>query len=144
MSPRKTTLLALMLTGLSAACGGDDETDPEVFEEALGGSGAWTTLSERPCPEDSFVTYEDFGGPLMISYCNGCHSQDLPEAERQKAPFGVDFDTVEQIRKHAERIWQRSGDQNATMPPIGGPSEEDRALLGEWLACGAPTYDDLE
>jgi hypothetical protein len=25
-----------------------------------------------------------------------------------------------------------------TMPPAGGPSGEERALLAEWLACGAP------
>jgi hypothetical protein len=23
------------------------------------------------------------------------------------------------------------------MPPAGGPSEEERRLLAEWLACGA-------
>jgi hypothetical protein len=47
------------------------------------------------------------------------------------------------IRAQAARIWARSGDHNMTMPPVGGPEDEDRSMLGEWLACGAPSlYDE--
>jgi hypothetical protein len=38
----------------------------------------------------------------------------------------------------------RAADQNATMPPAGAPGEDERTLLGEWLACGAPTQADLD
>ena len=124
--------LALALAAaLAAACGSEDPAEEQD-------TGPWSSLKERPCPEDSFLTYDAFGGPFMITWCNGCHSVDLPDGMRQGASLGVDFDTVEDIRRHATRIWARSGDDNITMPPIGGPDEDERALLGEWLACGAP------
>jgi hypothetical protein len=69
---------------------------------------------------------------------------DLPEGERQDAPLGVDFDTLDDVRRQAERIWARAGDHNQTMPPLGGPHELERSYLGEWLACGALANDDME
>jgi uncharacterized membrane protein len=138
---RCRSLAAVGAIGLAlAACGGADSgLEPEAAEDAA----PIESLAERPCPEDTFVTYEDFGGPFMLTWCNTCHSAALPEGERQEAPVGVDFDTIAQIRTQAERIWLRSGDQNETMPPVGGPDEIDRELLGEWLACGAPSFEDL-
>lgn len=44
---------------------------------------------------------------------------------------------------HASGIWIRAADQNFSMPPVGPPPEDERALLGEWLACGAPTDAEL-
>ena len=131
--------LALALAALTACT--SDVADPDAPEDPpLVGE----TFDERLCPEDSFVTWEDFGGPFMYSWCNGCHAAGLPEGERQKAPVGIDFDTVEDVRSWAERIWVRAGDHNTTMPPVGGPDAIDRELLGEWLACGAPTLDMME
>lgn len=111
------------------------QEDPESPDE-----DAPRTLVERACPEDSFVTYEDFGGPFMSTWCTGCHASDMPEGMRQEAPLGVDFDTLEAVRARADRIWMRAADHNTTMPPLGGPDEEERNLLGEWLACGAPSF----
>lgn len=131
---------ALALT----ACDAADES------EDLGGGGAppadteYETFEERPCPEDSYLSFESFGGPFLITWCNGCHAAGLPEAERQGAPLGVDFDDITLIRAQAARIWARSGDHNLTMPPVAGPDDDDRVMLGEWLACGAPTSADLE
>lgn len=139
--PRRAKALsiaALIALAAPACSGGDDEGGDEGPDE-----GPWASLAERPCPEDSSLSYESFGGPFMLNWCNGCHSADLPEGMRQNAPLGVDFNTLEDIRRQADRIWARSGDQNATMPPVGGPPAEERALLGEWLACGAPANADL-
>ena len=105
--------------------------------------GPWESFAERPCPPDSFLTYENFGWPHMLSFCTGCHSSMLPADMRQMAPIEVNFDSVEDVREQAERIWARSGDQHDTMPPVGAAAEDERYLLGEWLACGAPTDDDL-
>jgi hypothetical protein len=120
------------------------ETEDGETEDGDDEKPTYASLDARPCPEDSFISYEDFGGPFLITWCNGCHASGLPEGERQDAPLGVDFDTIEQIRSQAARIWARSGDHNATMPPVGGPDEEDRARLGEWLACGAPLSGELD
>lgn len=147
--PNKSTLRFHALGALAlvlAACGGEETVDEsEADLEGEGGSASvYESLEERDCPEDSIVTFEDFGGPFMMTWCNGCHSSGLPEGERQGGTMGVDFDTIELIRAQADRIWIRSGDQNVTMPPVGGPDAFDRELLGEWLACGAPTNADLD
>lgn len=96
------------------------------------------SLAAHPCPDHSTLTYESFGEPFLNVWCNGCHSSEMPEGMRGKAPLGVDFDDIELVRSQTSRIWARAGDHNATMPPVGGPEAEERTNLGEWLACGAP------
>ena len=165
-SPR-TLLLAALIAG---ACGDDDgggddgamgsstaaETDDGTAGDGSGtadetgtegdtdpGMGPWSSLDERPCPDDSFLTYESFGGPFMLTYCTGCHHSRLPADQRQGAPIEVNFDDLEAIRARADRIWIRAADDNDSMPPIGAADADERARLGEWLACGAPTDADL-
>lgn len=149
----------------TAACGNDDpdsareeasstgelstdstagRADETATDAATEGEGPWPSLEERPCPDDSFLTYESFGGPFMLTYCTGCHHTRLPADQRQGAPIEVNFDDLEDIRERADRIWGRAGDHNATMPPVGAAPEGERALLGEWLACGTPTDADLD
>jgi hypothetical protein len=164
---RSTSHALVMVLGLASACpedGGDDVASGEESSGSEGegsgsgstssadetGSGStgnamgpWGNLDERPCPDDNFLTYENFGGPFMLNYCTTCHASRLPADMRQGSPIGVDFDDIEDIRAQAERIWFRAADGNATMPPVGPPSDEDRTRLGEWLACGAPTAADL-
>jgi uncharacterized membrane protein len=124
-----------MVAAIAAAgCGGGDDGEAPT---------SWDSLSDRPCPEDSFLTYESFGRGFMQNWCTGCHGAGLPEGMRQGAPVGIDFDTIEAVRAWDDRIWARAGDQNDTMPPVGGPPDEERALLGEWLACGAPTLGEM-
>ena len=120
------------------ACGGQDAPAAQAPPPA----DAPETLAERPCPEDTFLTFEDFGGPFLYDWCTGCHSSEMQEGQRQGAPLAVDFDTLEDARAWADRIWLRAGDHNATMPPIGGPDADERGALGEWLACGAPSLGD--
>ena len=119
------------LLGLSG-CGGGSAGDGD------GPSTDDGTLEGRVCPEDSFLTYENFGSAFFSEYCTGCHSAQLPPRMRQEAPEGVDFETLDKVRAQAESIYLRAADEYDLMPPIGGPSIEARELLGEWLACGAP------
>lgn len=93
----------------------------------------------RACADGSFLSYENFGAPFFASYCNGCHSSRLVgDQARRFALADVDFDTLAGIRRWSRRIYARSADSNNTMPPLSGPSMEQRRLLGDWLACGAP------
>lgn len=108
-----------------------------------GPAGDYPSLDERPCPEDSILTAENFGAPFMLTHCTGCHHASLKEGERAGAPLGVDFETLTKVRAQAAKIWARAGDQNATMPPVGPPAQDERTRLGEWLACGAPAAADL-
>jgi hypothetical protein len=129
--------LALVAGGCDPADDGDDDGSSTSADEPID-EGPWSSLEERPCPPDSFLTFENFGGPFILDHCKGCHSGALPADMRQDAPPGVDFDSLDDVRHWAPRIWARAADQNATMPPVGAPGPEERALLGEWLACGAP------
>jgi len=118
-------LLASLL--LVAGCGADavdrDPTDPPPDPDVC---------------EVSYLRYDNFGAGFSASWCRGCHSSSIPEAGRQHAPLGVDFDTEADLVKWADRIAIRATGDNPTMPPAGGPSVEERALLAEWLGCGMP------
>ncbi len=92
-------------------------------------------IDEVPCPPTGTPhTYESFGQPFLETYCNSCHS-----TSRHGAPAAFRFDTIEDIRVHADRIFVRAAGPNTTMPvgPVDPPAEE-RDQLAEWLACGAP------
>lgn len=112
---------------LAAACGtdqrpvDDDETQPPITPDVC---------------EESFLSYDNAGAPFMINWCRGCHSSAVPRAMRQKAPMMVNFDTEEDIVRWAERIEARATSASPTMPPAGGPTDEERAMLREWIECG--------
>ena len=87
--------------------------------------------------EQSYLDYSTFGEPFLLDWCAGCHSAALPATMRQSAPPDMNFDTIADVRRHADRITARASGDRPTMPPAGGPSAAERALLVEWLACGA-------
>ena len=111
-----------------AACGNDQ------------GNTADDPLPPPPDPdtcETSYLRYDNFGEPFALDWCRGCHSSAVPAGMRQKAPMGVNFDTQADVARWRERILIRAAGDNPTMPPAGGPADEERALLAEWLGCGA-------
>lgn len=87
--------------------------------------------------EASALTYETFGEAFLISWCRGCHSRDLEESMRQGAPLEVNFNALAEVRARARRVAFLVGEAR-TMPPAGGPGDGERALLVEWVGCGAP------
>lgn len=85
---------------------------------------------------ESPLTYQTFGEPFVANWCRGCHSTELYPTMRQDAPLDVNLDTLDDVRRQKDMIRVLAVDTTA-MPPAGGPSDEERALLREWLACGA-------
>lgn len=134
-SPALLALLALTL----GACPEAPPVDAAPVEIA---PPPYDSLAARPCPSDSVLTWENFGQPYVTSWCTSCHSSALDEEHRAQAPLDINFDDLDGVRAHAERVWARSGDQNNTMPPAGVAPGIERAQLGEWLACGAKSRDD--
>lgn len=121
---RELALLAALVTGCGTDGGyppGDDQPPPPP--------------DPMTC-ETSYLRYGNFGEPFVLNWCRGCHSSALPQGMRQKAPVGVNFDTIADVRSWKDRMMVRAA-TGATMPPAGGPSAEERALLTEWLGCGA-------
>ena len=96
------------------------------------------SIDQHPCPPGgTTLTFENFGRGFFSGYCNSCHSAD--NGNRNGAPDTYAFDTIDEIRRHKERIFVRSADTNDSMPP--GPDDPplaERQKLGDWLACGAP------
>lgn len=86
--------------------------------------------------KDSTLTYENFAAPFVITWCRGCHGVNQPLTMRQNAPVGVNFDTAAEVRGGSDRLLARATGVMPTMPPAGGPSDEERALLAEWIGCG--------
>ena len=109
-----------------AACGNDvgvppDQPDPPTDPDAC---------------ETSYLSYGNFGAPFVTTWCRGCHASGIPAGMRQKAPIDVNFDTEADVLAQAERIRARATGAKPGMPPAGGPTAEERALLAEWIDCG--------
>ena len=94
------------------------------------------------CPPDSVATWDNFGEPFLLTWCTPCHSSHLSgfgdPNERQDAPLGSDFDTYSHYMDWDTDVYARAAAENTSMPPAGGPTPEDRAMLAEWIACGSP------
>lgn len=124
---RSSRSLALVIA-LAAGCGNDvGVDDPAPLPDAPPGD---------PC-EDSYLDYQNFGEPFALDWCRGCHSAAIPAGMRQKAPVEINFDTVDDLRAWKARIMVVAASATPSMPPSGGPSGTERALLDEWLRCGA-------
>ncbi len=94
-------------------------------------------LGDSACAtHDPPLDWENFGAGFMASNCNGCHHSLLLEGARSGAPLGVDFDTLGGVVAWEDAIRERATPEDATMPPSGALSEDERALLAEWLECG--------
>jgi uncharacterized membrane protein len=76
---------------------------------------------------------------VIAQRCQPCHSQYQSDPSFGPAPGGVTFDTPESIARMAQRIRVRAV-ETKTMPLANttGITEEERALLGRWIAAGAP------
>jgi hypothetical protein len=112
------------------ACSGD-LPPPPISKDTVTDTG--TTLAD--C--GAGVQWNGFGQGFLLTYCTACHATTVTGEGRKGAPEGIDFDTLAGTQDHTERIKVRvltSGD----MPPSGGPSSEELAMLKQWLDCGLP------
>jgi uncharacterized membrane protein len=114
---------ALVLFGVVAAgCTGEGASEPDTDGPAI-------------CADAPVVTWDNFGAGFMTQHCQACHASTAPD--RHGAPAEVVFDTEEDAWAWADRVLARAiGEGEATMPPQGGVSEDDRYLLEVWLTCG--------
>ncbi|RME27047.1 MAG: hypothetical protein D6798_05435 [Deltaproteobacteria bacterium] len=115
-----------------------------LMAAACGDTGG-DTAAPGDCDRDPPLSYDNFGQQFMDTHCAGCHSSLLPEPLRNGAPLGVDLDTYAGVVQWVDRIEARSVGDDADMPPGGGPSDEERARLAEWLRCAVrPDHDALQ
>lgn len=124
-------LLACIVLVAAAAC--DDAPRAESHGAPTGST----------CPPDNTLTYQSFGQDFMTAYCTRCHASTLSGPDRLDAPVGYDFDTLGGVRQHLAHIDVHAAagplTVNDGMPETDPrPSVEERRMLGQWIACGAP------
>lgn len=76
---------------------------------------------------------------LIATHCRSCHSANPTDDIFRVAPLGVKYDTPAEIQAKANQIKVRAVDTK-TMP-FGNKTDmtdAERALLGRWIAAGAP------
>ena len=123
-----------LMTGTLVLCVGmcACNSDP-----AGGGGGAGNDNTTAPCTD---LTYANFAADFMATNCTSCHSSELTGADRQEAPDGINFDTLEGVMAQLERIRVRAV-EDGTMPPSTAeviPTAEELDQLAEWIDCDAP------
>ncbi len=77
---------------------------------------------------------------VVAARCQPCHSQHPSHPGISAPPLGVAFDTPAEIRARAAQIRELAVD-STTMPPANttGITQQERDLLGRWVARGANT-----
>ncbi len=98
-------------------------------------------VATRPAvvePTGEVVTWAQVE-PLIARHCRSCHSATPTHHIFKTAPNGVTYDTPAQVQAKAALIKARAVD-TATMPLANetNMTAEERALLGAWIAGGAP------
>lgn len=129
-------VMGLLCLGHTEAggCGGSSPSDHHVDGVPSGAT----------CPSSGAPTAQAFGQAFLDSYCRSCHSEGVTGTARHGAPPDINLDTLQEVRSWADSIDVHAAvgpdSHNEAMPPADSPqpSHEERELLGEWLACGAP------
>lgn len=110
---------------------------------ACGNTPLYGPPTESVCPPDSTLTYTNFGKQFMDEYCTECHASTLHGSARHGAPAFHDFDTllgIKEVRDHIDETTAAGPTGvNRGMPEADPkPTDEERRMLGEWIACGLP------
>jgi uncharacterized membrane protein len=101
-----------------------------------------STPSGASCPDSSAPTYGSDGMAFFAKYCTDCHSS--ASTNRHGAPSDINFDTIDDIRAHADDIDVEAAAgpkaTNSAMPELDAfvtaePTQAEREMLGGFLAC---------
>ena len=127
--------------------GGEGEGEGAVGDDDSGGEGSGAADDAGTGGEDggagcTDLTYENFAAGFFDSFCTRCHNSALSGADRDGALPGLNWDQLDVVRDNLDRIRFRATEVNTMPPSEPRPDEDDRALLAEWIGCGAPSEDD--
>ena len=119
----------MVLAGAALGCGA------EATKDDGGGDGADTASEavDPACVDQPVVTWANFGAGFLLEQCQSCHAATSPD--RRGAPADVHFGEELDVVRLRDRIAARALGDPPTMPPEGGVSDSDRALLAVWITC---------
>ncbi len=91
--------------------------------------------SAAAAPAVTFASVE----PIIATHCSTCHHSDPTYPGFAQAPLGIMFDDYAKVVAHAGQIKTVAVDSD--IMPMGNKTrmtQEERDLLGNWIAQGAP------
>ncbi|MEO8705583.1 MAG: hypothetical protein ABI867_36470 [Kofleriaceae bacterium] len=95
---------------------------------ACGSSGSPTGIETLTCETPTTLTYENFGAALVEDACLECHrGKESPSLTTQAL-----------LQANADDVLDNAVYTDAMPEGNDGMTLEERRMLGEWLACGAP------
>jgi len=75
---------------------------------------------------------------IISQRCASCHSAQPTQPGFATAPAGMILQTSDQIRQHADKIYQQAVQLKAMpLANMTHITDEERALIGTWYAAGA-------
>lgn len=130
--PAAALAAALLASAFAAGCSPDNPLPAELLPDPARGVA----------PDCGELTYQNFGAEFFANYCLRCHNEMLiGDIARTDAPTGINFNTLDGVRRFQSRIRLRAGvqgDMPPTIAPVPRPSEVERVRLIQWIDCGMP------
>jgi hypothetical protein len=105
-----------LILALLAACSGETPED-----------------TASACADAPVMGWADVGQPLLLEYCDTCHTATSPQ--RQGAPEDVVFDTYEQVEALRVSMLYVLQSDPPVMPPLLTVPDNDQELMISWLSC---------
>ena len=96
---------------------------------------------QQPVEECTDLSWESDIEGIFSNWCTPCHGGQVVGEMRRGAPEDVVLDTAATVRPWAPRIVATALGEAPTMPPAGGTTPDERALIREWIACDMPGSD---
>jgi hypothetical protein len=123
-------LLPLLVLAL-LCCAGSDDDEGAPGAAGTSGDACPNDLPDRAACEDGAPSYGREVAPIIDERCNACHYP----GNAQTTAVWSDYDAV-----YARRRTIQSRIYSCVMPPQSAPQlpPRERAVLLEWLVCGAP------
>lgn len=105
---------------------------------ALAAAAILWTAGTGPAEAQTNLTYKNWAEGFFTQSCCACHHSSQREPYRFGAPRGVNFDTLEDIRRNEALIRDAVLGPDPYMPPLGTLWPWDLTNLQEWMDAGMP------
>ncbi len=98
----------------------------------------WALLALAACASEPEceVTWDNYAEGFFVGYCQTCHAEGSPN--RHDAPPDLAFGSEREVLRWSTAIRAAVLTAEPRMPPGGGLTDDELALLDAWLTCAEP------